>query len=483
MNNSATAPPGSSGSPPDVRAGGVRDVRAVLDALLDADPSGADHDELDELIAAAARIGGWLDVFNVRCARRGRELADAGHAASPTTLLGNGGNRSAKEAARIEARTTALDALAAGTVDPGSGISPAAVGVDDPFERALLDGQISNGHVDAVADAMRRLDADATDEFVQHVPQLLAAACTERVETFARRCRALASRIMAAQATSDADELDRQRANSSVRRWVDTITGMHKTLLELDPLSDAALWSVIDASLATIVQHDGNAKTPWKRMQVDAVLAAVEPAAVRMRTSTSGASTSGRSADGTSDEAAASDAAADALHERRIPEITIHTDLRTLTDGLHEHGICETENGVPLPVSTVRRLCCDAEIIPVILGTDGVPLDMGRSVRTANRQQRRALRSMYRTCGHPDCTVGFSDCKAHHVRWWWRDLGPTDIDNLIPLCERHHHLVHEGGWELTMTPDRVTTWTRPDGTVHWTGPTADRIEPPPGRTA
>ena len=75
---------------------------------------------------------------------------------------------------------------------------------------------------------------------------------------------------------------------------------------------------------------------------------------------------------------------------------------------------------------------------------------------------------MHRTCAHPDCTVGFSACRIHHVRWWWEHWGPTDIDNLIPLCERHHHEVHEGGWGLSMTPDRVATWTRPDGTVFWT---------------
>ena len=108
--------------------------------------------------------------------------------------------------------------------------------------------------------------------------------------------------------------------------------------------------------------------------------------------------------------------------------------LRTLVSGLHAHSICETDDGVPLPVSTVRRLCCDAEIIPIVLGSDGVTLDVGRAARTANRAQRRALRAMYRTCAHPDCTVPFSACKIHHIRWWWRDLGPTDIDNLIPLA-------------------------------------------------
>jgi hypothetical protein len=158
----------------------------------------------------------------------------------------------------------------------------------------------------------------------------------------------------------------------------------------------------------------------------------------------------------------------------RVPEILLLMDVATLVGGLHDASICETEDGIPIPVSTVRRLCCDAEIIPVVLGTDGVPLDMGRSIRTANRAQRRALRAMYRTCAHPDCSVPFSACKSHHVRWWWKHRGTTDIDNLIPLCERHHHLVHEGGWSLTMTPDRVATWTRPDGVVAHRGPSADR---------
>ena len=39
---------------------------------------------------------------------------------------------------------------------------------------------------------------------------------------------------------------------------------------------------------------------------------------------------------------------------------------------------------------------------------------------------------------------------------------------------KHHDDVHEGGWTLTMTPDRIATWTRPDGTTYWTGTTIDR---------
>jgi hypothetical protein len=48
---------------------------------------------------------------------------------------------------------------------------------------------------------------------------------------------------------------------------------------------------------------------------------------------------------------------------------------------------------------------------------------------------------------------------------------------MVPVCEQHHHLVHEGRWTLSMTPDRVATWTRPDGTIHHHGTTIDRTPP------
>jgi hypothetical protein len=38
----------------------------------------------------------------------------------------------------------------------------------------------------------------------------------------------------------------------------------------------------------------------------------------------------------------------------------------------------------------------------------------------------------------------------------------------------HHHLVHEGGWAVAMSPERVATWTRPDGVVHHVGSKIDR---------
>ena len=67
----------------------------------------------------------------------------------------------------------------------------------------------------------------------------------------------------------------------------------------------------------------------------------------------------------------------------------------------------------------------------------------------------------------------FEACQIHHVVPW-EDGGPTDLANLAPLCMEHHHLVHEGGWALAMTPGRVATWTRPEGTDYLTQSTIDR---------
>ena len=87
---------------------------------------------------------------------------------------------------------------------------------------------------------------------------------------------------------------------------------------------------------------------------------------------------------------------------------------------------------------------------------------------------------MHTTCAHPDCTVRYDNCQIHHVVPWEHG-GPSDLANLLPLCTTHHHHVHEGGWTLTLNPDRTIELRRPDGTTHYTGTTITRA--PTGLTA
>ncbi len=44
-----------------------------------------------------------------------------------------------------------------------------------------------------------------------------------------------------------------------------------------------------------------------------------------------------------------------------------------------------------LSPAIVRQLACDADVIPVVFGSDGEFLDLGRAVRLFAKKQRRAL--------------------------------------------------------------------------------------------
>ncbi|MDP2291335.1 MAG: HNH endonuclease signature motif containing protein, partial [Actinomycetota bacterium] len=129
---------------------------------------------------------------------------------------------------------------------------------------------------------------------------------------------------------------------------------------------------------------------------------------------------------------------------------------------------------VELPARVLVELFGRAEVHAVVVRNGvvlhaGGQLDLGRSTRLANKAQRRALRGLYATCSIPGCAARFDHCRIHHVHWW-RHGGRTDLRNLLPLCSRHHHLVHEGGWKLSLQADRLLTVNLPDGTIMTTGP-------------
>ena len=103
--------------------------------------------------------------------------------------------------------------------------------------------------------------------------------------------------------------------------------------------------------------------------------------------------------------------------------------------------------GDALSVAAIRRLACDAKIIPLVLGSNSEPLDVGRSERLVNRAMRRALNARDKGC--VVCGAPPIQCDAHHVTSWI-DGGPTAITNLVLLCKAHHIDVHHNHWTITM---------------------------------
>ena len=112
-------------------------------------------------------------------------------------------------------------------------------------------------------------------------------------------------------------------------------------------------------------------------------------------------------------------------------------------------GIGELDNGDRVSAATVRRLACDARVLPLVLGGDGQILDAGRSRRTATGALRRALAVRDRGCAFPGCDRPARWCDAHHLRAWSAG-GTTDLDNLVLLCRHHHSVVHDpqAGWRV-----------------------------------
>jgi hypothetical protein len=138
-------------------------------------------------------------------------------------------------------------------------------------------------------------------------------------------------------------------------------------------------------------------------------------------------------------------------HERTLVMIHANADL---TDAHLHDGPC-------LGTETARRISCDAPVC-VLLRKGNEILNLGRTQRLPNRAQRRALMARDGGCRFPGCAER-RYVEPHHVVHW-ADGGPTDLANLVLLCWRHHHAVHEGGYRLAFAAGAVTVG-RPDGSV------------------
>lgn len=137
--------------------------------------------------------------------------------------------------------------------------------------------------------------------------------------------------------------------------------------------------------------------------------------------------------------------------------LMVHTPEATLHEGSDEPGayLDSGETGIPIANDTARRLACDAIRQTVLEDSAGVPIKLGRRTRTVPRYLFRLLKHRDRHCRAPGCnrTLGLH---AHHIVHW-ADGGNTDPDNLILLCSRHHHLLHEEHWQISGHPSQPET--------------------------
>jgi hypothetical protein len=288
----------------------------------------------------------------------------------------------------------------------------------------LAAGDTTAAHVDALGRGLKIAGAER-EAFMAHLPELVEASTTMTASEFSHLVTETAKSVV----TDDGLSTFERQKRETFFKMRNEADGCLSVSGKFDPISASILKSKI-GRLVENMFHSGDKEVPVEVMpwiepndhrQAQALIALVN-----------GASES------------VSDVPARA-------EIVVHVDLETLQHGLHAGGTCRTALGADLPVETVRRLACEAEILPVVLDGRSVPIDVGRSKRLATIHQRRALEAIHPTCAIPDCEVIFDHCNVHHIDYW-ENGGATDLNNMVPLCSRHHHAAHEGGWKLELNP-------------------------------
>ena len=147
------------------------------------------------------------------------------------------------------------------------------------------------------------------------------------------------------------------------------------------------------------------------------------------------------------------------------PHVRVTIDLMALCAERGAAGVAGGSLGWAGPINpeTARRLACDASVVRIITGPDGLPLDVGRAQRTASAAIRRAVELRDGHCVFAGCDAPPEWCDVHHVVHWAHG-GPTSCDNGALLCERHHTSCHEGGFTIRRDPGTSCWHTyRPDG--------------------
>jgi hypothetical protein len=143
------------------------------------------------------------------------------------------------------------------------------------------------------------------------------------------------------------------------------------------------------------------------------------------------------------------------------PRVSITVDYQSLACGV---GQAAVEVGLRVSAAAVRRLACDADLLPVVLGTAGEVLDVGRTARLVTPAIWKALLARDGQCRFPGCTRPPVGCDAHHIVSWL-DGGPTSLDNLVLLCRAHHTAIHHTPWRVRLNPlDRHPEFLPPGST-------------------
>lgn len=363
--------------------------------LRELDPRGLPRPELEELIAALSAAENAIVERKFAAMAALDDLDDGGQSSS--TVIRSKGKVSQKKATRSARTAKKLQTM--------------------PRTRTrLARGEITEEHANAAAEAAERTgDPDKADRELQ--PTIGAPA-----DLFEKRSRAWADAHEAIDAVETRHQ--RQRRNRKIIFGTDNADGSFSMYGTTDTTEGADLKKAIQAEADRLYKADGgregaaeSGRTDDQR-RLDALVNLIKRGA-----------------------GLASTCKAKRPHPRHRGIVRIPIDR--YLGGTDADATLLGQGRLPSAVTD--RIMCDMELSPLIVDAEGSPLWMGRAVRTATDEQWVAL--IDRDDGCVVCGADPSYCEAHHLDFWEQG-GPSDITNLVLLCTRHHHDLHDQNLEL-----------------------------------
>ena len=296
--------------------------------------------------------------------------------------------------------------------------------------KALAAGDITSEHVKCLA----RVATDHRVELLaEHEDALLDAATELAIDDFAKVARRWARLADDRLASGTFMEQFEQRRLSVSATFQGTVVGE----FALDPEGGAVVLAAVD-QLSGPDPEDGpdRSRTPSQR-RADALVQIC-------RESLQGDTRSGQG--------------------RSPVNLNALVDADTLCEGNSAHpasAVCDLDRVGPIGRETMLRLACDTAVSRIVMKGRSEVIDMGRKTRLVTGVQRRALAIRDAGCRFPGCDRPESWCDAQHIRHWGADRGPTNPDNLILLCRRHHTLIHNSRWTIATTAAGEFEFTQP----------------------
>lgn len=399
----------------------VRSVSEVLDGVAGSDPTYLSSEAKAEVLEGLSRQLARLEGLRLAVLAAADDVAEDAGARSAGVWLAHQTRADGREGRRWQRLADAVDQRYAAT------------------SAALRDGAVTLGQVEVIVHALDALPAEVGPVVRGEAEaQLLADA-----EHFTpRELRVLGRRVLEVVAPGVAEDQERKALEAEERRARDRMrivvrdlgNGLSRALVDL-PTVSMDLWvTQLHAFASPRRDHleaagvpEVERRDPETGIRIGYPQRLAQAFCTMLERLPSGVLPA---------------------HGGDATTLVVTIDHQWLAAGL---GAARLSTGGMLSVGETRRLACNAGIVPMVLGGESQPLDVGRRRRFFQPAQRKAMAVRDQRCRAAGCDVPAAWCEAHHLKPWSVG-GRTDLADGILLCGFHHHRAHDRRYDQSRLP-------------------------------